>query len=395
VTVQLHSRDERVFELCRRTLQSLDENDFGLRSERPDQVHVPVDLTIWDIDATFDPRDLQKDGVAHQTILIVARERLDWLRESLPNHVTAVLLKPVAEGPLRVCLEQALNRVKSTKNDSRALLQFSLEAIVKLQEYDQDRTNFLARAVHDFRAPLTALRGYCGLLLDQQLGPVETSQAEVLLRMNHSIERLSRMTEDMFQLSVGNRSDFKVSLRNLDLAACIDQAVHEIKPLVDEKEINLTVDMQASPDSARVDRGQIEQVLINILDNACKFTPRDGSIKVRGYPFFWERRRMTIPGPDAIERRFAKFCTPNVYRIDIQDSGPAIPRGQLSTVFEEYARCGGGQDRSGAGLGLAICKLIISRHHGRIWAEADADGNVFSLVLPFAGSDSDSLKLAC
>jgi signal transduction histidine kinase len=72
----------------------------------------------------------------------------------------------------------------------------------------------------------------------------------------------------------------------------------------------------------------------------------------------------------------------NTFRIDVRDSGPSVPTSYLEEIFEEYATYSGGRDRTGGGLGLAICKSIIGRHQGRIWAENSADGTVFSLVLP-------------
>ena len=83
--------------------------------------------------------------------------------------------------------------------------------------------------------------------------------------------------------------------------------------------------------------GQIEQVLINILDNACKFTPRAGTIEIRGYPYFWERRALRKSSvPPAAERRRQTSRDPNTYRIDIRDSGTPIPAEHLERIFEEY-----------------------------------------------------------
>lgn len=388
MTILLVSDDPYLLDLCRRALQALCGDDFTLFIGQPDNMHIPVDVRIYDIDNVSGRSDLLDGGISHQDVFIVDRERVESLGETFPGILASILLKPVTEGPLRLCLGQALKRCGPIQSDSKALLQFMLEAIVKLQEYDQDRTNFLARGMHDFRAPLTALKGYCGLLLDQQLGLVQPYQAEVLTRMKHSIDRLSRMAEDMFQLSVGNRFDFKPDLQEADFSACLDQAVHELTPFIDEKRISLTVDVQPPPDPMCFDPSQIEQVLINVLDNACKFTPRRGSIEINGYPCFSERRHAVLSAlaPGA-ERRRTTVYKPNAYRIDICDSGPAIPPSQLLTIFEEYTSCGGDQDRSGAGLGLAICKLIISRHNGRIWAESNGERTVFSFVLPFARSE--------
>ena len=105
------------------------------------------------------------------------------------------MMQPVNKATLRGFLEHAAARhlvtqpanIESLRADRDEILQCLLHANLKLQEYDQDRTNFLARAVHDFRAPLTAIDGYCGLILGQQLGPITEEQQEVLERMQHSI----------------------------------------------------------------------------------------------------------------------------------------------------------------------------------------------------------------
>jgi signal transduction histidine kinase len=122
--------------------------------------------------------------------------------------------------------------------------------------------------------------------------------------------------------------------------------------------------------------------LINILDNACKFTAKAGSIEVRGYGFFWERRATRSTVTLASERRQRSLHEPNTYRIDIRDSGNLIPYEHLGRIFEEYTSYSGGRDRSGGGLGLAICKMIVTQHDGHIWAENTEFGPLFSFVIP-------------
>ena len=123
-----------------------------------------------------------------------------------------------------------------------------------------------------------------------------------------------------------------------------------------------------------------------MLDNACKFTPRNGSIEVRGYPYFWERRFLKGPaGP--LERRVNGSQSPNSYRVDVMDTGPGVPRERRELIFEEYTSYSGPQDRSGGGLGLAICRLILSRHQGHIWVESGPEGAVFAFVIPYRRSE--------
>jgi signal transduction histidine kinase len=301
---------------------------------------------------------------------------------------------------LRTFVDQAAKpamqvQMSQLRADRDALLQYLMQANLKLQEYDQERTNFLGRALHDFRAPLTALTGYCGLLENEQLGPITEDQREVLVRMQNSAKRLSRLTSGMFQLSIGQHVEQKPRLLHGEISECVLQALHEVGPFIEERHLDVSVSVSPSPEGLLFDPLQLEQVVLNLLDNACKFTPKFGKIEVRGKPYFWDRR-MSTTGPIPIDRRELRHHVPNSFRIDVLDSGPPIPDDHLTRIFEEYTRYSGGQDRSGGGLGLAICSMTVRLHNGCVWAENSASGPMFSFVLPFpensVGSDRSSPK---
>jgi signal transduction histidine kinase len=189
------------------------------------------------------------------------------------------------------------------------------------------------------------------------------------------------MASAMFQLSVGRHVKRRPELRPGDIRECLEQALHEITPFADEKGLAIRAELAPYDLPLYFEAGQIEQVLINLLDNACKFTPKSGSIDIRGYPVFWERR-MTRPSLPPAERRWRSTTEANTYRIDIQDSGSAIPEEHLERIFEEYTSYAGGRDRSGGGLGLAITRMIVNQHDGAVWAENTESGPMFSFVLP-------------
>lgn len=391
MNIQLVSTDKQLYKLCRDTLAGFRGDEWTLNIGSAPGPEGTPDLAIWDCDSDVPlPNELDFEQ-ERRNIFLVSRKKMNTVRERFPMAAVAILLKPVNKATLRAFLEHAVARhekncavdVDSLRADRDEILQCLLHANLKLQEYDQDRTNFLARAVHDFRAPLTAIDGYCGLILGQQLGPITAEQNEVLERMQHSIKRLSRMATAMFQLSVGRQIDKRPNLQKGDIESCINQALHEITPFSDAKHIHLGLQMMSSAQPLYFDREQIEQVLINLLDNACKFTPKYGSIEVRGYPFFWERRAKLKTAITNGERRTSRLQAPNSFRIDICDSGPGVPLDNLEKIFEEYTSYSGGQDRSGGGLGLAICKFILNLHQGQVWAESGEDGSRFSFVLPF------------
>jgi signal transduction histidine kinase len=390
--VKLISTDRELLKMCREIVTALPH--LGGSFAATTSQYGAADLSIWDYESESGCiPDSDIDPSKH--LFLVHRSDLTAFRDRIASAEVRILLKPVTRATLEVFLAQALAAHQDSENSTNSLraardniLQCLIETNLKLQEYDQDRTTFLARAVHDFRAPLTALRGYCGLLLSEPLGPLSESQKEVLRRMHHSATRLSRITNAMFQLSVGRHIKSRPDLRPGDIRDCLEQALHETAPFADEKAIAIRVDLASLDHPLYFEAGGIEQVLINILDNACKFTPKSGSIEIRGYPFFWERRINRSSLPPAAERRWRTRTEPNVYRIDVQDSGGQIPEEHLERIFEEYTSYAGVRDRSGGGLGLAVTRMIVNQHDGAVWAENTSAGPMFSFVLPLSAHGS-------
>jgi signal transduction histidine kinase len=397
--IHLVSKNRELQDLCKEVLTDISANGWTLTSSPHAGIDAAADVHIWD----FEPQESEipqelSPAEARRHFFILHRKHLESFREAMRTPDVNILLKPVTRAAFRVFLGEAWRQWGRTSGCPRSsselravcdeMLQFLLDANLRLQEYDQDRTNFLARAVHDLRAPLTAISGYCGLMLTEQLGSITPDQREVLERMQHSLKRLSRMASAMFQLSIAQRTETKWNFQRGDLSDCIEQALHEVGPFTDQKRIAVSVDMLPAAEPVCFEKSQLEQVLINLLDNACKFTPRNGSIEIRGYPFFWDRRNDRLHVDSPIDRRVAHSSQPNSFRMDIRDSGPGIPPGQLDRIFEEYATYSGGQDRSGAGLGLAICRMILQQHQGRIWAENGSPGAIFSFVLPYERDSS-------
>lgn len=392
--ILLISQDKDLYKLCREILAEIPGQEVTVKVADSDGTGSDPALCIWDFQPqTALPPHVHSSPSKH--LFLVSRKDLPDFRQQTESIETNILLKPVTRATLSAFLslavsanEERISAATSLRADRDEILQCLIQANLKLQEYDQDRTNFLARAIHDFRAPLTALSGYCGLLLSEPLGPLTPNQQEILQRMQNSAKRLSRMASAMFQLSIGRQVKKPVALQPCDLEECLEQALHEINPFSEEKCISISASLEPSPYKIYFEAGQIEQILINILDNACKFTRKAGSIKISGYPVFWERRKIRTTISKEMERRRRDDTKdPNSYRIDIVDSGEPIPEEHLSKIFEEYTSYSGGRDRSGGGLGLAICKMIITRHEGHVWATNTEFGPMFSFILPLHTSE--------
>jgi signal transduction histidine kinase len=384
--------------MCQEVIGELP-GDCKLVIADPDSVPTAGDFFIWDFQPGFSIPNRIAGQPTWKHLVLVHRNDIGHLHPHKASAGPVFLLKPVTRVTLSAFLDQARTVFVSTpappaaimSENSDELLQCLIQTNLKLQEYDQERANFLARAVHDFRSPLTAINGYAGLLIAEPLGPLNEDQKEVLRRMQHSAKRLSRMASAMFQLTVGDQKKAHPYLERGDLQECMDQVIHEIGPLIEEKHIDLSVDLRTSIDPLFFDQGQMEQILLNLLENACKFTPKTGSIEVNGYCFFWERRGHRTRA-SATEQRVQDYGKPNSFRIDIHDSGPGIPVDQLDSIFEQYTQYLSTQDRTGGGLGLAICKMLMNRHQGRVWAETSASGATFSLVIPFSAEVKNDVR---
>ncbi len=391
MNVLLLSGDNKLREFCRDVLEECMPEDCGIHFGASFQEVPQPDLTIWDYTPDVMP-PASLAGPEQETILLVHRKQLSLLRDAFPLQSASILLKPVNHAILRIFIEHAIARqespavpVSNTKehrleNERDRLFQLLLRANLNLQEYDQDRTNFLARTVHDFRAPLTALQGYCGLLLEQGVGPLNTDQVELLRGMHRSTKRLSALASALLELSANHHHERRPDMQRIDLEKSIEQAIHEISPFASERHIEIRTDMQTPPGPVLFDPSQIEQVLVNLLENACKFTPKHGLVEVLGYPVSWDRSEGRSKGPAAITA--TAWDRSNAYRVDIRDSGPGIIPEHFDEIFEEYTSYSGGRDRSGGGLGLAICKMILDSHNGWIWADSKSQGATFSFVVP-------------
>lgn len=348
-----------------------------------------ADLTLWDYTPGMpvDPHIASK-FCGH--LFLVDRRDVDEFRRRLPNWEAYILLKPITPGILMAFLDQSGGGTAfdGTQNNRDEFLQYLGRASLKLQEYDLDRTNFLARSVHDLRVPLTAVVGYCELMLDESLGTLGAEQREIVERMQQSAKRLSRMVEGMFDLSIDRNLRQPEDFGRLDLDETVKQALYEAGPVTADKLIAVTADLKPVPGTLVGSNEQIQRLLMNLLHNSCKFTPRNGEIEIRGYSCFWERRQFASAWSASPERRHSHSPVHNGYRIDVRNSGEPILNQHLQTIFEEYTSYSRGQHRAGSGLGLAICRMIAARHCGRIWAQNTHRGPMFSLVLPLHSHDT-------
>ena len=275
MNILLFSNDRELADFCREILGEMFGAEARLEVGFPGQLPSQEDLCLWDFipGETTIPQDLDAAKL-RKHLFLLHRKDLPALQELVGTSDINVLLKPVTAATLRAFLGD-VHRQRTHDNGDPAgsidtlrverdeMLQFLIQANLKLQEYNQERTNFLARSLHDVRSPLTAISGYCGLLLEEELGSLTPDQREVLGRMQRSATRLSRITNSMFQLSIRPNGDQELKLEKADMRDCIDQALHEVALFLEDKRITVRVEVEQPPDGLFFGKSQMEQALVN------------------------------------------------------------------------------------------------------------------------------------
>jgi signal transduction histidine kinase len=318
-----------------------------------------------------DPAALTRFASSDPTF-VADDQRVGKFLKKLPAGPESVIVKPLSRSDLRT----------RTGNGAVPAARKRSKNVSSIGEHRSRHTRSLARVVHDLRTPLMASNGYCELLLGGAMGDLRDEQAELVERIRRSLGRLARMTEAMLQLGAGEAEN-RIQLKNAPIQACIEHALSETLPLTKKKDLTVEVDLDDALTDLPLDPEQIERVLINLIENSCKFTPLGGAIQIRAYPAAWQQNT----------NRPEDGGAPWGLRVDVIDSGSGIAREKLDRVFDEYVSYGGAENSSGRGLGLAICKSIVMAHQGRIWAENHPGGTRISFVLP-AGSPEGALRSA-
>jgi signal transduction histidine kinase len=383
--VTLATAERRLFDLCMDVLVECYPNSYELSVAYPDAPLPQADVYIWDYDDSLDIEDKINSSQPPYHIVVLDSQYLGKFKTAIESG-TMVVLKPATKGALSAWLGQAMRQQLEEPAEPvqtrERYIQMLTEANIRLQQIEHERMQVFASALHDFRVPLTTTRGYCGILLNQQAGPILDSQRQLLGRMQYSLQRISEMAAAAFRTTIG-RADAQRpgGYPAGDIEQCVKRASGEIQLFADEKRIHLDAMLDTSPALLHFDRIGIERVLVNLLHNACKATPRDGAITVKGYPYFWERRLSHVQNLWPREEiRAVNSRAHNSYRIEIHNTGPKIADDRLSENGNLHKDPVFSFEH---GLGLEICKLIIEQHSGRIWAENRFDGPVITFVLPF------------
>jgi len=240
----------------------------------------------------------------------------------------------------------------------RAELAEETERIRREVETEQLRSSLLSSVSHDLRTPLAVITGAASTLVESSKSLDEATRLDLTTTILEESERLNRLIRNLLDMTRLEAGTVKVKKEWQFIEEVVGAAMNRLEARLSERDVRISL----PPDlpSVPFDLVLIEQVLINLLENALKYS--DGPIEVRA---------TSVPGEVTVE---------------VADHGPGIPDGEEARVFEKFHRAVREGGPSGVGLGLAICRAIVAAHGGRIWARnREGGGASFGFSLPIEG----------
>jgi methyl-accepting chemotaxis protein len=228
------------------------------------------------------------------------------------------------------------------------------------QEADRLKSAFLASMSHELRTPLNSIIGFTGIMLQGLVGSLNEEQTKQMRMVQSSASHLLELINDVLDISKIEAGQLKTSIEQFDLNELIEKVVQTIMPLVKKKGLNLLVEMDPNVGQISSDRLRVEQILINLINNAIKFTEK-GELRL-------ECR---------IKDRWVQ--------ISVIDSGIGIKKEDVKRLFKPFQQVDTGLSRKyeGTGLGLSICKRLVEKLGGKIWVKSQwGVGSTFTFTLP-------------
>jgi signal transduction histidine kinase len=245
------------------------------------------------------------------------------------------------------------------------------EAKERAESADRLKSAFLATMSHELRTPLNSIIGFTGIILQGLAGPLNAEQTKQLGMVQSSARHLLTLINDVLDISKIEAGQLEIHAEQFDLRASLEKVAALVKPLAEKKGLSLRLVLPADMKQAVSDRLRVEQVLLNLLNNAIKFTER---------------------GEVTLEARLIKgYTCPNqttpqaAARLCVTDTGIGIRPEDMEKIFLPFRQVDSGLTRQhdGTGLGLAICRRLADLLGGEISAEsAWGHGSTFTFVFP-------------
>jgi signal transduction histidine kinase len=262
----------------------------------------------------------------------------------------------------------------SRLSDHAAIAITNARLYADLQAANIAKSEYVSLVSHELKTPMTSIRGYTDLLSQGVVGEINDSQANFLSTIRTNVGRMATLVSDLADVSRIEADRLRLEFSAVDIGQVIDEVSHSQKALIDEKNQELRVDLPADVPAVWGDQHRLVQILTNLVSNANKYTPREGSIEISAEvsPNTWD--------PEG---------APQVVHVRVIDNGYGISEEDRKKIFQKFFRSDAQniRDAPGTGLGLNIARHLVEMQGGRIWFESEiGSGSVFQFTVPVAAT---------
>jgi len=277
------------------------------------------------------------------------------LEDSVISYESTLITKNTTEIPITVL-------VQPVNIDSKSFIQWVFRDDTDRKELDQLREDLLSMIYHDLRSPLANVVSSLDVLNTMVTFEKESYEIQSLFDIAvRSTKRIQRLIDSLLDINRLEAGKSIADMKPASLQIMIPESVETLNPIIRGRNLKVSFETPEDIPKVMVDEDMIRRVLINLAENAIKYSPPNGSIHI------------------GVER-----CN-NFVHIWVQDTGPGIPKEKQKDIFDKYTRLHGKVGSQGYGLGLAYCRLAIAGHGGKIWVtDAPGGGSIFNFTLPVA-----------
>jgi signal transduction histidine kinase len=256
--------------------------------------------------------------------------------------------------PIRIYSNDEFGELAGTFNDMAA----------RLTEEERMRSDFISMLSHEIRTPLTSIRESVNLISEEVMGDINEKQRRFLLIASHELERITTLLNHLMQISRLEAGAVEIHPRWIGLDEFVQSTISRLFPVAEAKDISIGSEIDSTIPGFYCDPDNMQQVLLNLIGNAIKFSPQGSDILVS-------------------VKRDESGKSPNLV-FSVRDHGRGIPEEEQTLVFHKYYRASGIRDEvDGVGLGLSISKHIVETHGGEIGVHSKlGEGSTFSFTLP-------------
>jgi signal transduction histidine kinase len=338
---------------------------------------LPAEVTS--VPASLMEVDPRIDGVEARTLLPrmprAKAETITLISEHLRRTLDLILFsghKSLLTSQMHLSSVRESYRELSDKNKK---LQ---EAFDRLKELDRLKSNFLGTVSHELRTPLTSIIGYSEMLDEGLAGPLGDEQKEFVETIRQKGEQLLELIMSLLDLSKLESGTLTVKKGSFPIGKLLEEVATGFTPKARKRSISIS--HAASSDLPEVlgDRERIRQVIVNLCDNAVKFSPEGETVKLVA-------RLAAAPTDDEEDGLVLLHPSRRMLEVTVADRGIGIPAAERERIFDAFYQVDSGSTREyeGTGLGLSIVKRLVEAHGGRVWVSPNEPrGSVFSLLLP-------------